>query len=93
MYKEEKGIDRDQIIGTVKTYILDEFLVGENPEALTPDTPLIKSGVLDSIVTLKLVAFLEERYGIEFRAHEMSADYLDTLSDIARTVESKRAES
>jgi len=93
MYKEEKGTDRKEVIETVKTYILDEFLVGENPEALTPDTPLIKSGVLDSIATLKLVAFLEEHYGVEFQAHEMSPDYLDTLSDIAHTVESKQAES
>lgn len=93
MLKEEENTKQEEIIETVKTYILDEFLVGEDPEALTPETPLIKSGVLDSIATLKLVSFLEEHYGVEFQAHEMSPDYLDTLSDIAHTVELKQAET
>ena len=75
----------------VKTYILAEFLAGERPDALDNTTPLISGGILDSISTLKLVAHLEETYGIEFQAHEVSADHLDTLSGIATIVESKVA--
>ena len=58
---------------------------------LEDSTPLITAGVLDSISTVELVSFLEEQFGVEFEAHEMSADYLDTLDVIAATVQSKSA--
>ncbi len=78
---------------TVKKYILEEFLSGEDPEILTDSTALISGGFLNSISTLKLVAFLEERFQIQTEAHEISVDYLDTLSDIATFVASKRVNS
>jgi acyl carrier protein len=74
---------------SVKAFILEEFLPGEDPAALDDATRLITTGILDSIATVRLVAFLEERYGIELEAHEMSADRLDTLPEIARTVLAK----
>ena len=45
----------DDIESAVKTFILTEFLPGEDPAELTMDTPLITGGILDSIATLKLV--------------------------------------
>jgi acyl carrier protein len=81
----------DEIIRTVKTYILDTFLPGEDPQALTPTMPLITSGVLDSLATLDLVGFLEKQYGIELEAHDTDATRLATLEDIARLVQSKLA--
>jgi acyl carrier protein len=74
----------------IKEYILEEFLPGENPAALTDSTPLITGGILDSLATLKLVLFLEERFKIQIRAHETMADYLDTVADIAQLVNSKQ---
>jgi acyl carrier protein len=79
-----------EIKAAVKAYILDEFLPGENPDALTHDTPLITGGILDSIATVKLVDFLEGRFNVAFQAHEMSADYLDTIDEIADIVASKQ---
>jgi acyl carrier protein len=75
---------------TVKTFILREFLDGEDPGALGADTRLFTTGILDSIATLKLVAFLEKEYDITIEAHEADAQNLDTLDDIARLVASKR---
>ena len=80
----------DDIVHTVKQYILDAFLPGEDPNALTSSTPLITSGVLDSLATVELVSFLEEHYGIELEAHEVDASRLGTLEDIAQLVRSKR---
>ena len=73
----------------IKGYILEEFLPGENPAELTDSTPLITGGILDSLATIKLVAFLEERFQIEIQAHETMVDYLNTVSDIAKLVHSK----
>jgi acyl carrier protein len=79
----------DDITKTIKDFILQEFLPGEDRANLTDDVPLISGGILDSIATLKLVMFLEERYGITFAAHEANRDHLDTIPDIRRLVASK----
>jgi acyl carrier protein len=84
-------MDLAQVKSDVKSYILREFLPGENPEALGDATPLVTGGILDSIATLKLVSFLEERFGIALEAHEVDADHLDTIQKIAELVGRKKS--
>ena len=74
----------------VKDYILREFLPGENPDSLDDSTPLITGGDLDSIATIKLIAFLEERFCVQIEPSEMNADYLNFLPDIATLVTSRQ---
>jgi len=78
-------------VATVKSFILDRFLPGEDPANLTSSTPLITGGILDSLATLELVSFLESTYGFQLEAHEVDADRLDTLDRIAALVAAKRA--
>ncbi len=78
-----------EIKDKVKDYIMKEFLPGEDPDALEDTLSLIGGGILDSIATLKLVAFLEETFEIQIQAHEASPDYLDTLTRITSFVQSK----
>jgi acyl carrier protein len=73
----------------VKDYILREFLPGADADEVDESTPLITGGILTSISTMKLVAFLESRFGIQFKAHEMGAKHLDNLGLIAATVQAK----
>ncbi len=80
----------DDIKQTVRAYILDEFLPGEDPAELTDETPLITGGILDSISTLKLVTFLEERFEVVLEAHEAGADHLDSVGRIVSLVEAKK---
>jgi len=80
----------DDIKAVVKEYILDKFLPGEDPSALTDNTPLVTTAILDSLASLRLVSFLEERYGIRIEPHEATADYLNTVNLIAALVEAKK---
>lgn len=80
----------NEIAETVREFILKEFLPGEDPEELANDTPLIADGILDSLATLKLVDFLEERFGISVAPHEADEDNLGSIDEIVRFVESKR---
>jgi acyl carrier protein len=75
---------------TVQDFILREFLPGESPEELNDETPLITGGILDSISTLKLVVFLEERFGVIVEAHEAGVDHLDSVGKIAELIEKKK---
>jgi acyl carrier protein len=79
----------DEIKNTLRSFILKEFLPGENPDELTDSTPLISGGILDSLATLKLVSFLEEHYKIVFQAHETDIEYLDTIDAISKVVANK----
>jgi acyl carrier protein len=76
----------------VKQYILDHFLAGEDPARLTPTTPLITGGIVDSLGLLDLVLFLEQRFEVEFEAHEVDPAHFDTLAAIEAFLQRKRAQ-
>ena len=84
-------MDQETIKATVKNFVLNEFLPGEDPAALTDTTALVTTGILDSIAVLKAVTFLESQFGITIEPHEAVVENLNTLSDIARLVISKKA--
>ena len=84
-------MDRETIKATVKNFILNDFLPGEDPAAFTETTPLMTTGILDSIAVLKVVTFLENQFGITIEPHEAVVENLNTLSDIGRLVTSKKA--
>ena len=79
----------EAIKNTIKDYILSEFLPGEDPAELTDSTPLISGGILDSLATVKLVTFLEEKYHVEFEPYELGPEYMDTIPDIVKLVSLK----
>jgi len=83
--------DLDSPKGAIRHFILTEVLEGVSPEELDDDTELVTSGVLDSISSLKLVSFLEEKFGIRVESHEVDAEYLNTLPDIEKLVASKQS--
>jgi acyl carrier protein len=88
----------------LRQFIISEFLPGgQTTEGnggsrtgrisganLNDDTSLQTSGILDSTAMLRLVNFVEERYGIEVQAHETGVDNFDSIDGIAAFVESKR---
>ncbi len=73
------------------SFILDNFLPGEDPTNLTDDTELKESGILDSLSTLKLVSFLEEQFKVEFEANDLDAGNLASMASIEKLVRSKMA--
>ena len=77
-------------IDVVKSFILNEFLPGEDPSNLTPTTPLMSAGILDSLATLKLITFLEQEFNIRVAAHEADEEHFDTLEAICSLIDSKR---
>jgi acyl carrier protein len=80
-----------EVSDTIREFILTQYLPGESAANLHDDTPLRSSGVLDSLATLGLISFIEERFGIEVQAHETDIDNFDRLQDIVAFVERKRA--
>ena len=73
----------------VKAYILEEFANEAETGPLADSTPLLSSGIIDSISALQLVEFLENTFGFEFQAHEVDQDNLDSLDKINDFVQAK----
>lgn len=74
----------------LRQFIVEEFLDADSAEELEQDTPLISTGILDSVATLKLITFLEEQFGIRIEPAEADEDNLDTIASIVRLVQSKQ---
>jgi acyl carrier protein len=85
----DKSVRSKEIRTTIRQYLLEEVIPGENPSALGDSMELISSGILDSISTARLVTFLENRFDVRFKASEVSAAYLNSVDLMVGTVESK----
>ncbi len=80
----------DDIAAAVREFLVSDVLEGKVPGSLTETTPLIRGGLLDSLSTLRLVGFLEERFGIKVEAHEAGVARMNTIHDIVELVRSKQ---
>lgn len=73
----------------ISTYLKENVAALNDSVNFNETTPLISSRLIDSIIALKLVSYLEETFNIEFEAHEVNQDNLDTVALIAAFVRSK----
>ncbi len=74
---------------SIKEHILSEFLNGEDPSELTKSTPLITTGIFDSMATLRLVLFLESKFSISIDPQEVTAEHLNAIGKMTELVHSK----
>lgn len=77
-----------EFVNPVKDFIVENFLFGEQNN-LQIDTSFIDNGIIDSTGILELVAFLEERFGVTVKDEDLLPENFNTLSGIARFLETK----
>lgn len=73
----------------VKTFILDNFMFGQDADELDLEDSLMEKGIIDSTGVLELVGFLERTFDIEVEDEELIPDNLDSIGNITRYVERK----
>ena len=79
--------DDGTIIETLLTYIREELLYENEDVTLAADTELVKEGLLTSLGILRLLGFLEERFGVRLQASEVQIeDFLTavTIRDLVK---------
>ena len=79
------------IIHDVRTFVIENFLFGQQAQALNNAESFLDSGIIDSTGVLELVGFLENRYGIAIADHELIPDNLDSVDKVARFIRAKLA--
>ena len=79
-----------EIAARVHEFILSKLLEGEEPLNLTDKTPLVSTGIIDSISSLKLGLFLEKAFSIKMTREELSdPDTMETIASITHLVLAK----
>jgi len=77
------------IKGILHQYIHSNFLKGEQARNLQYDTPLLSSGIIDSIGVLGLINFIESSFSIEFKPRELDRDRLETIERMQEAIRKK----
>ena len=71
----------------IHDFMLAEF--ASERSSFSPDENLLAQGIIDSLGILKLVTFLEERFGIETTDDDLVPENFATLTLIKSFVEKK----
>ena len=75
----------------IKHFIVENFMMGKNPDELTDSGSLLDLGIIDSTGVLELVGFLEEKFEISVEDDDLVPDNLDSIDNLVKFVETKAA--
>lgn len=79
---------KQEIIDRLNVYIASQVL--RNPDrSLSPDEPLISSGIVDSFNLVDLAIFAEDEFGVHLDDMELNAEHFDSLNQLADLIESR----
>ncbi len=81
----------DTVKAELRTFIVENFLFGDDSYPLEHGTSLIENDLIDSTGVLELVSFIEERFGIAVTDADIVPANLDSIERIAAYVASKSA--
>ena len=76
-------MEREQLKNEIRNYLEQNVFSGNIPAGFTDDSPIVSNRLMDSILTLKLISHFEELLNIEFRAHEVTVENLDSVNILA----------
>jgi 2-hydroxymuconate-semialdehyde hydrolase len=72
---------KDELIA----YIMKEFV--EDPdEEIDETTPLISSGLIDSLSIVSLVAFIDKKFGVKIPDEKGTVENFETITKIIETI-------
>ena len=80
----------DDVIKQLAAHIAAEVLHQPN-RALTPDQPLLSSGIVDSFSLVDLAMYVEDTFGVHLDDSELNKETFDTLAQLAALIESRQA--
>lgn len=79
----------DTIIPVLETYIATQVLK-QPSRRITPDEPLISSGLIDSFSLMDLALYVEDTFGVRIEDTELNANTFDNLNQLAALIASRR---
>lgn len=71
-----------QLEQELRSFVIDNFLFGQNGDGLSNNDSFLEKGIIDSTGVLELVSFLEEKYGIALEDEELVPSNLDSINNL-----------
>ena len=82
----------ESLESTVREFIVNNFLFGQDGAELTDDASLLELGIIDSTGVLELVSFLEGGYQFKIDDEELVPENLDSIRNLSRFIRRKSAD-
>ncbi len=79
-----------QLKPEIRSFIVENFLYGQNDDGFKDDVSLLANGMIDSTGVLELVAFVEERYGISVKDDELIPSNFDSVNNLSDFIMKKK---
>lgn len=76
--------DDQALVRTITDYITREYADALQGTSVDADTPLISSGLVDSLSMVSLKVFLEQTYHLRIPEREASAEAFDSVNALVR---------
>ena len=73
----------------IRQFITSELISNDNGKKLEDATPLLESGIIDSLGMIKLVVFLENKFSIQVTDQELQPENFKNLDALSLMVEGK----
>jgi len=81
----EPQLDRHaEVVDLTREWVRENFLYMRPDWPLDENTPLLRSGVVDSIGVIEMVGYLERTFGCTIPEREITEENLGTLGAIGR---------
>ena len=74
----------------LKEFIMKEVNPDLNLAQLDDDEPLIDSGIIDSLGVLKILAFMDETFGVDISSDQIKLENFKTVSSICALVDRQK---
>jgi len=81
---------RSTVQGSIRSFILQKFPAARK-RSIGDDTPLLDSGIIDSLGILDVVAFLEQTFNIAVSDHELIPENFADINRMAAFAERKHS--
>ncbi|MCC6261226.1 MAG: acyl carrier protein [Anaerolineales bacterium] len=67
-----------------------EKILKQPKRVISPDEPIISSGLIDSFSLMDLALFIEDTYGVRIEDTELNANTFDTLDQLANFIQARK---
>jgi acyl carrier protein len=74
------------VLENLEKVLLTEIAVDLDKKSLDPDEDLLEQGIIDSLGLMKLIAFMEETFGIKIIDEEIIPENFQSLNSMTSLV-------
>jgi len=73
-------------IDAIRSYVIEEFLPGTDPQEIPADMDLLNSGIIDSLGLLKMIAWIETTFAVTVGDEDLDPENFRSLDSMDRFI-------